>query len=210
VQVMKPQKKGMGEIKAHSAPTEARRLNLKPPGAPSLASSPSPSADPPLFQLPGSPSAPTTIRLKEEKILSRSAPSRLRRLHQEAENRSETASPVTGGENSEKTTPVGSPTIYSLLQHRGQQPRFSGVSLQSILGSQKNKVRRPMESSTSSHQKVAFGSPMSTLPEQGRGLKPEKTISPQSGSLSDLQFEMDKDLDDRRKDTVENLDFLDF
>jgi len=64
--------------------------------------------------------------------------------------------------------------------------------------------------STSSHQQVAFGLSMSTLPEQGRGLKPEKTISKQSGSLSDLQFVMDKDMDDRRKEAEENLDFLDF
>jgi len=206
---MKPR---LGQSKAHSAPTEFRRLNLKPPGAPAFSSSPSPSADPPLFQLPGSPSTTTSTPLKEEKILSRSAPSRLRRIHPEGENPSaETTSPISN-ERSSKVTPIGSPTIYSLLQHRGPPHHSSSNSSRSIINQNNKKKSIEPREQISSPQKVVFGLPMSTLPELGRGLKPEKSVTNEKGdrSLGDLQFEMDKDIDDRRKDTDTGLDFLDF
>jgi len=108
--------------RAYSAPSDARQLpKLKVPAAPSLCPSPSP-FDPPTFQLPGSPSL-TTRRL-EEKVLSRSAPSRLRRiLPLETEDSRSDVSPVSSVASN--LTPTGSPTLYSLLRSRGQTPRQS-------------------------------------------------------------------------------------
>jgi len=230
---MKSKRMG-GGTRAHSAPTDARPLpKLKPPGAPSLIPSPSPSFDPPVFQLPGSPSTPS--RRLEEKALSRSAPTRLRRitpLEMDLEqSRPEIQNSPISSEASSNTTPTGSPTIYAILQHRGQQParqfgfsrKFSPLespeSSPQSSPSIRNRGRRPMES-TSSRQKVAFGLTMATLPEHGRGLKPEKGNIHMDGNgtegpLGDLQFQMDlpvskKGVENKGKDPDESLDFLDF
>jgi len=232
---------------AYSAPTDLRRLpKIKPPLAPSLVPSPSPSFDPPLFQLPqGSPSV-TPRRLEEkEKILSRSAPTRLRRicpLEMDVEpQRLEPLHSPMSSETSSNTTPTGSPTIYAILQHRGQQParqdgRF-GFSRKVSSGSpsspqqsspspdrmRNRRVGRRPTDGISSRQKVEFGLTMAPLPEQGRGIKPEKSnihqmdeSGPTEGrkfSLGDLQFQMDlpvskKEIEDKRKEPDETLDFL--
>jgi len=228
--------------RAYSAPSDARQLpKLKVPAAPSLCPSPSP-FDPPTFQLPGSPSL-TTRRL-EEKVLSRSAPSRLRRLGPvdipEGQNRPDLLSPASS-ETSSNTTPTGSPTLYSLLR-RGQTPGQTPRNEAGKLGFQKSGhsetqessprgsddrvktrhgtgVRRP--ESSSSHQKVEFGSAL--LPqEQIRGIQPEKSqLSSNENnelarkfSLGDLQFQMEelqvskKEIEDKRKEGDE-MDFLD-
>jgi len=207
---MKP--KGLREnTRAHSAPTEVR-LKLKPPGAPTLVPSPSP-FDPPAFQLPGSPSLPT--RRLEEKILSRSAPTRLRRitpLDDLEQNRSETVNSPIGSETSSNITPTGSPTIYALLHNRGQPARQSDISKlgfgrklsldspQSSPRGSPDRVRnRRGTGGTSSRQKVEFGLAMASEP--GRGLQPEKaSILPNESStegvrkfsIGDLQFQMDQ------------------
>jgi len=202
--------------RAYSAPSDARQLTkLKVPATPFLCPSPSP-FDPPTFQLPGSPSL-TTRRL-EEKVLSRSAPSRLRRLGPvdipEGQNRPDHLSP-SNSETSSNTTPTGSPTLYSLLrrgQTPGQTPRNEAGKLgfrksaenqeSSPRGSDGAKtrgmgVRRP--ESSSSHKKVEFGSAL--LPqEQIRGIQPEKTQLNSNEnselarkfSLGDLQFQMEE------------------
>jgi len=227
--------------RAYSAPSDARQLpKLKVPASPFLSPSPSP-FDPPTFQLPGSPSL-TTRRL-EEKVLSRSAPSRLRRLGPvdipEGQNRPDLLSPASS-ETSSNTTPTGSPTLYSLLrrgQTPGQTPRNEAGKLgfrksghsenqESSPGGSDDRVktrgmgvRRP--ESSSSHQKVEFGSAL--LPqEQIRGIQPEKTQLNSNEnselarkfSLGDLQFQMEelqvskKEVEDKRKEGDE-MDFLD-
>jgi len=208
--------------RAYSAPTDARPLpKLQVPGAPSLCPSPSP-FDPPTFQLPGSPSL-TTRRL-EEKVLSRSAPSRLRRI---GPLETEDGSP--SSETSSNLTPTGSPTLYSLLRNRGQTPRQSeagklGFKKPGGLDNHDERVknrgvglRRP---DNSSHQKVEFGSALRS-PEQGRGIQPEKnnlnkvdSEGARKFSLGDLQFQMEelqvskKEVEDKRKEGEEALDFL--
>jgi len=219
---------------AYSAPTDLRRLpKLKPPLAPSLVPSPSPSFDPPLFQLPQGSPAITPRRFEEkEKILSRSAPTRLRRLtplEMDVEPQSRVESPLSN-ETSTNVTPTGSPTIWAILQNRGQQPaRQDGRSGFSRKGSSvsSGSPSSPQQSSPnrrggiSRRQKVEFGLTMAPLPEQGRGIKPEKSnIHPmdESGptegekfSLTDLQFQMEpgsKKIEDKRKEPYESLDFL--
>jgi len=231
---------------AYSAPTDLRRLpKMKPPLAPSLVPSPSPSFDPPLFQLPQGSPAITSRRFEvKEKILSRSAPTRLRRITPlemdvEPQSRIEPHSPMSS-ETSSNTTPTGSPTIWAILQNRGQQParqdgrfglrKVSSVSSgspsspqQSSPSPERMRNRRKPTDSISSRQKVEFGLTMAPLPEQGRGIKPERNnldpmdeSGPTEGgkfSLGDLQFQMDlpvskKEIEDKRKEPDESLDFL--
>lgn len=238
----------MPTMHAYSAPTDLRRLpKLKPPHAPSLVPSPSPSFDPPLFELPQGSPAITPRRLEDkEKILSRSAPTRLRRITPlemdvEPQSRAEPLHSPMSSETSSNTTPTGSPTIWAILQNRGQQParqdgRF-GFS-RKVSSASSGSPSSPQQSSPSpgnrrmgrkadgisSRQKVEFGLTMAPLPEQGRGIKPEKSnihpmdeSDPTEGSkfssLGDLQFQMDlpvskKEIEDKRKEPDESLDFL--
>jgi hypothetical protein len=236
---MKPKRQRDSSTRAFSAPTDVRRLpKLKPPLAPSLIPSPSPSFDPPLFQLPqGSPSV-TPRRLDEkEKILSRSAPTRLRRIPEmdvEPPSNRTLHSPMSS-EASSYSTPTGSPTIYGLLRQPGRQDGGKVASRNSKVasspldsspqmspqGSPVDRVRnRRIGRNISSRQKVEFGLPLASLPE-GRGLQPEKNnilMDESEGSegnekFSDLQFQMDlpmskKEVEDKRKEPDETLDFL--
>jgi len=192
---MKPKRQRDGP-RAYSAPSDVRQL-VRPPPAPSLYPSPSPSFDPPAFQLPqGSPFVQP--RRIEEKILSRSAPTRLRRIPSSAESmdvESTDRPEIRNLNSSRNTTPTGSPTIYAILQHRGHGERFT-PGRQSDIGNKINPLGftrkspqssphgspdspdnpprgRRLRSESSSRQKVEFGLPKAGT-QSGRGLQPEK------------------------------------